>query len=85
MATHLRSGDFRRVRNPNAIALCSMCVQDTAMLKDKPHHHIHNFDQIASILAGRPMSDIAWVMNEAVRLAARAKKMRLMRLIYFQR
>jgi ATP-dependent Zn protease len=46
----------------------------TAMLKDKPHHHIHNFDQIASRLAGRPMSDSAWVINEAARLAARAKK-----------
>ena len=25
-------------------------------------------------LAGRPMSDVAWVVNEAARLAARAKK-----------
>ena len=55
----------------------------TAMLKDRPHH-IHNFDQIASGLAGRPMSDSAWVVNEAARIAARAKKMRLMKLIYFQ-
>jgi ATP-dependent Zn protease len=46
----------------------------TAMLKDRSHHHIHNFDQIASGLAGRPMSDSAWVVNEAARLAARAKK-----------
>jgi ATP-dependent Zn protease len=44
------------------------------MLKEKPHHHIHNLDQIASRLAGRPMSDSAWVINEAAPLAARAKK-----------
>jgi len=46
----------------------------TAMLKDRPHHNIQSLDQIASGLAGRPMSDSAWVVNEAARLAARGKK-----------
>jgi cell division protease FtsH len=46
----------------------------TAMLKDRPHHNIQSIDQIASGLAGRPMSDSAWVVNEAARLAARGKK-----------
>jgi cell division protease FtsH len=57
----------------------------TAILKDRPHRNLQNLDQVASGLAGRPMSDCAWVVNEAARLAARAKKMRLMKLIYFQR
>jgi SpoVK/Ycf46/Vps4 family AAA+-type ATPase len=46
----------------------------TAMLRDRPHHNIQSIDQIASVLAGRPMSDSAWVVNEAARLAARGRK-----------
>jgi hypothetical protein len=33
-----------------------------------------NLKQLAAKLANRPMSDIAWTVNEAARLAARAKK-----------
>lgn len=45
-----------------------------AMLHDRPHRDIRNIDQITASLAGRPMSDAAWVVNEAARLAARGKK-----------
>lgn len=33
-----------------------------------------NLGHIASKLSGRPMSDVAWVANEAARIAARARK-----------
>jgi ATP-dependent Zn protease len=33
-----------------------------------------NLGKLASKLAGRPMSNAAWVVNEAARLAARGKK-----------
>ena len=42
------------------------------MLKGRPHRWI--VSEISGELAGRPMSDAAWVVNEAARLAARAKK-----------
>ena len=45
-----------------------------AMLDDRPHRDIENLAKIANSLAGRPMSDAAWVVNEAARFAARAKK-----------
>jgi ATP-dependent Zn protease len=41
---------------------------------DRPHQDIQNLTQLSDRLAGRPMSDVAWVVNEAARLAARAKK-----------
>lgn len=44
------------------------------MLNDRPHKEIQNLNQLSDKLAGRPMSDVAWVMNEAARLAAREKK-----------
>ena len=45
-----------------------------AMLTERPHHQITNISQIATLLAGRPMSDIAWLINESARLAARSRK-----------
>jgi cell division protease FtsH len=45
-----------------------------AMLEERPHIEISNLHQLATKLAGRPMSDVAWTVNEAARLAARAKK-----------
>ena len=45
-----------------------------ALLNNRPHREILNLNQLAAKLAGRPLSDIAWVVNEAARLAARAKK-----------
>jgi hypothetical protein len=42
------------------------------MLKDRPHD-ILDLCTPARLLAGRPMSDAAWVVNEAARLTARAK------------
>jgi cell division protease FtsH len=44
------------------------------MLQDRPHHEIPNLEQLVAKLANRPMSDIAWVINEAALLAARGKK-----------
>lgn len=44
------------------------------MLQDRPHRDIPNLNQLAAKLANRPMSDVAWVINEAARLAARGKK-----------
>lgn len=42
------------------------------MLKDRPHDLV-DLSKPARLLAGRPMSDAAWVVNEAARLAARSK------------
>jgi hypothetical protein len=43
------------------------------MLKDRPHD-LPDLSTAARSLAGRPMSDGAWVVNEAARLTARAKR-----------
>jgi chromosomal replication initiation ATPase DnaA len=42
------------------------------MLKDRPHD-LPDLSKPARLLAGRSMSDAAWVVNEAARLAARSK------------
>jgi cell division protease FtsH len=42
------------------------------MLKDRPHT-LSDLSVPSEALAGRPMSDVAWVVNEAARLTARAK------------
>lgn len=49
-------------------------VSLNAMLNDRPHRDIQNLDELSDRLAGRPMSDVAWVVNEAARLTARARK-----------
>ena len=45
-----------------------------AMLNERPHREMLNLEQLVAKLVGRPMSDIAWIVNEAARLAARGKK-----------
>ena len=45
-----------------------------SMLRGRPHREIPAIDRLAAALAGRSMSDTAWVVNEAARLAARSKK-----------
>lgn len=46
------------------------------MLKDRPHEPL-DLSGASRALAGHPMSDTAWVVNEAARLAARAKHDRI--------
>lgn len=46
------------------------------MMKDRPHDHM-DLSDASRALAGRPMSDAAWVVNEAARLSARAKRDRI--------
>jgi ATP-dependent Zn protease len=43
------------------------------MLKDRAHD-LRDLSEASQFLAGRPMSDVAWVVNEAARLTARAKR-----------
>jgi cell division protease FtsH len=43
------------------------------MLKDRPHD-VLDLSTPSEFLAGRPMSDAAWVVNEAARLTARSKR-----------
>ncbi len=45
-----------------------------SLLSSRLRRDIQNLDQLAASLAGGPMSDVAWVVNEAARLAARGKK-----------
>ncbi|HLH90330.1 MAG TPA: AAA family ATPase [Xanthobacteraceae bacterium] len=45
-----------------------------ALLDERPRREIGNLADIAGRLAGRPMSDVAWIVNEAARIAARAGK-----------
>jgi cell division protease FtsH len=45
-----------------------------AMLNDRPHSELPNLEQLALALVNRPLGDMAWVVNEAARRAARAKK-----------
>lgn len=47
-----------------------------AMLKDRPHD-VLDLSMASRSLAGRPMSDAAWVVNEAARLTARAQQDRI--------
>jgi cell division protease FtsH len=44
------------------------------MLADRPHKDVGNLDSLSAELAGRPMSDLAWIVNDAARAAARAKR-----------
>jgi ATP-dependent Zn protease len=46
------------------------------MLRDRPHDLLDLF-KVSQLLAGRPMSDAAWVVNEAARLTARSKEDRI--------
>jgi hypothetical protein len=46
------------------------------MLKDRPHDPL-DLSGASRALAGHPMSDTAWVVNEAARLTARAKQDRI--------
>jgi len=46
------------------------------MLKDRPHD-LPDLSKASRFLAGRPMSDTAWVVNEAARLTARSKEDRI--------
>jgi cell division protease FtsH len=46
------------------------------MLKDRPHD-LPDLSKASHFLAGRPMSDAAWVVNEAARLTARSKEDRI--------
>jgi ATP-dependent Zn protease len=46
------------------------------MLKDRPHD-LPDLSAASRSLAGRPMSDAAWVVNEAARITARAKQDRI--------
>jgi hypothetical protein len=43
------------------------------ILSERPHKTI-DLDSLSANLAGRPMSDVAWVVNDAARAAAREKK-----------
>ncbi|HEY4919630.1 MAG TPA: ATP-binding protein [Xanthobacteraceae bacterium] len=45
-----------------------------ALLDERPRRDVGNLADIAGRLAGRPMSDVAWIVNEAARIAARAGK-----------
>ncbi len=45
-----------------------------ALLLERPHREISNLEQFSNKLANGPMSNVAWVINEAARLAARGKK-----------
>jgi hypothetical protein len=44
------------------------------MLADRSHADMPNLPNIAAKLAGRPMSDVEWVVNEAARRTAQAKR-----------
>jgi cell division protease FtsH len=46
----------------------------TEMIRVRPHLVLPNLRQLSNRLAGRPLSDASWVVNEAARLAARAKR-----------
>ena len=44
------------------------------MLNDRPHDVLEDLSSLSTALAGRPMSDAVWVINEAARQTARAKQ-----------
>jgi cell division protease FtsH len=70
----LRKGRFDHVIEVGYPTYEEVCGVLAAMLDERPHVEISNLHQLATKLAGRPMSDVAWTVNEAARLAARAKK-----------
>jgi cell division protease FtsH len=69
----LRRGRFDHaieVGYPSAEEVRAALVE---ILSERPHTTIE-FGSLSTRLAGRPMSDVAWVVNDAAREAARAKK-----------
>jgi cell division protease FtsH len=73
-AAIMRKGRFDHVIEVGYPGLEEARAALEGMLQDRPHQTITNIEQISANLADRPMSDIAWVVNEAARLAARGKK-----------
>jgi cell division protease FtsH len=55
-----------------------------AMLAERPHAAGLNLDMIAAKLTKRPMSDIAWTINEAARMAVRTNKPQIDDICLFQ-
>ena len=45
-----------------------------SLLADRPHVGGINLDLSAEKLSGRPMSDIAWAVNESARIAVKSQK-----------
>jgi hypothetical protein len=70
----LRKGRFDHAIEVGYPTHEEVCGALRAMLDERPHVQTSNLYQLATKLAGRPMSDVAWTVNEAARLAARAKK-----------
>ena len=64
------------VERPNFVYKYASADRVAGMLKDRPHDPL-DLSETSRSLAGRPMSDAAWVVNEAARLTARAKQDRI--------
>lgn len=70
----LRKGRFDHtieVGSPNAIEIGAALV---AMLQGRPTAPALNLDGIAAALDGHPMSDVAWIVDDAARLAVKNGK-----------
>jgi hypothetical protein len=55
-----------------------------AMLAERPHAAGLNLDKIATKLTERPMSDVAWTINEAARIAVKSSKPQIDDICLFQ-
>lgn len=70
----LRKGRFDHVLEvgyPDREEVASVLMH---LIAERPHSEGINLDTAAARLAGRPLSDVAWAVNEAARLAVRGKK-----------
>lgn len=70
----LRKGRFDlqiEIKYPDAAQASELLL---AMLGERPHVPGLNIEAIARQLAGRPASDIDWVVNDAARMAAKSGK-----------
>lgn len=72
-AAILRRGRFDHVIHVDHAGEDEVCGLLKALLKDIPHN-ISDLNELAQQLSGRPLSDASFVVREAGRLAAKARK-----------
>jgi len=70
----LRKGRFDHVLEVGYPLAAEVRPLLAALLAPRPHVAGLNLDSIAEALAGRPVSDAAWVVNEAARIAVKSGK-----------
>lgn len=70
----LRKGRFDHAIEVGYAEQCEVKAALEALLEERPHVAALNIEQLSQQLAARPMSDVAWVVNESARIAVKSGK-----------